>query len=375
MIKLLYISTNGTWSGSEELWARSSRRFAADGFTIASITSYDHEQLRAVPGTKLLLLPPRPSITSLPKRVWRKLAKPKDKVRIFVEQYAPDFVIISQGNNYESLAVMQLLGEMNLPFVTITQLASESFLWAFTNDSLVKVQQAYHRSTRNYFVSEHNLRLTDFMLGGTLLNAEVIYNPSKIEQRVPDITQPPAGVYQVALVGRLDCWHKGYDLFLQVIGRAEWKERPVQFNIYGTGPHSLLMEQQIARLGIQNVRLHGHQADVAAIWAANQLLVMPSRMEGQALALIEAMACARTAVVTDVGGATELIEDNYNGFVAAAATTSSIAEALERAWAGRTDWHQLGQKAAATLAAKYPADAVDYFNANVAKYFRTAEQA
>ncbi|RIY09515.1 glycosyltransferase family 4 protein [Hymenobacter rubripertinctus] len=375
MIKLLYISTNRDWSGSEELWARSSRLFSAQGFAIASITSYAHEQLRAVPGEKLLLLPPSAASTGLPERVWRKIVKPKDKVRQFIEQYAPDFVIVSQGNNYESLEVMQLLGSMSLPFVTVTQLASESFFWAFTNDRLLAIQQAYRSATCNYFVSEHNKRLTDFMLGGTLSNAEVIYNPCKIAQSVPAITQPPSGVYQVALVGRLDCWHKGYDLFLQVIGRPEWKKRPVLFNIYGTGPHSLLMEQQITHLGIQNVRLHGHQADVAAIWAANQLLVMPSRMEGQALALIEAMACARTAVVTDVGGATELIEDNDNGFVAAAATTSSIAEALERAWAGRADWHQLGQKAAATLAAKYPADAVEYFNASVANYFKTAEPA
>ena len=51
------------------------------------------------------------------------------------------------------------------------------------------------------------------------------------------------------------------------------------------------------------------------------------------LALVEAMLCGRTAVVTDVGGNAEWIEDGETGFVAEAATAKSFGAALkERGW-------------------------------------------
>ena len=42
----------------------------------------------------------------------------------------------------------------------------------------------------------------------------------------------------------------------------------------------------------------------------NHLLVLPSRAEGTPIALVEAMICARPAVVTDVGGNVEWLEDD-----------------------------------------------------------------
>jgi glycosyltransferase involved in cell wall biosynthesis len=63
------------------------------------------------------------------------------------------------------------------------------------------------------------------------------------------------------------------------------------------------------------------------------------------LALLEAMFCARPAVVTDVGGNAEWTEDGQTGFVAEAPTAKSFAAALERAWVARAKWHLMGNQA------------------------------
>jgi glycosyltransferase involved in cell wall biosynthesis len=84
-------------------------------------------------------------------------------------------------------------------------------------------------------------------------------------------------------------------------------------------------------------------------------------MEGQSLSLIEAMRFGRAAIVTDVGGTGELVEDGINGFVAAFPDVAYIDDVLERAWNRRGEWEQLGIKARETIEKKHPADAVAFF--------------
>ena len=58
----------------------------------------------------------------------------------------------------------------------------------------------------------------------------------------------------------------------------------------------------------------------------------------------------RPAVVADVGGNTEWIEESEWGFVAEAATKRSFGAALERAWRERANWEALGPHARETAA-------------------------
>jgi hypothetical protein len=50
-----------------------------------------------------------------------------------------------------------------------------------------------------------------------------------------------------------------------------------------------------------------------------------------------------------VGRANELIDDNQNGFLAAAPTVEFVDDALERDWARRDQWQAIGRRAAVAL--------------------------
>jgi glycosyltransferase involved in cell wall biosynthesis len=73
------------------------------------------------------------------------------------------------------------------------------------------------------------------------------------------------------------------------------------------------------------------------------------------------MLCARPAVVTNVAGNPEVIEDGQTGFVAAAPTVGHLDEAMERAWRHRGNWRAMGVEAARQIRRLVPPDPAGEF--------------
>jgi glycosyltransferase involved in cell wall biosynthesis len=359
------------WSGSEELWAGSAKSFIKKGCLIAFASKYSHKQLCEINGRHYIYYRPylKPTIKKVIEKLFKIKFKNRDVIQEIIAQVQPDLVILSQGNNIDLDGVMETCCKVGVPYITITQLVSECHFLNISSTNILHLQQGYLKARRNFFVSERNLQLNNLMLSLELSNAEVVYNPCKVKKEgIPGYPRASA-TYNVGLVGRLECFHKGYDLLLELASKDKWRNRAVHFNIYGEGPHEELIKFNIERLKLNNITLKGHANRVETIWEDNHILLMPSRMEGQALALIEAMYCKRSAIVTNVGGAAELIEDGLNGFVADSATVSALDEALERAWRQKENWKEFGNKASVALKEKYPADAIEYFNEKIQGFF------
>ncbi|MGH9551193.1 MAG: glycosyltransferase family 4 protein [Terriglobales bacterium] len=70
--------------------------------------------------------------------------------------------------------------------------------------------------------------------------------------------------------------------------------------------------------------------DMPAVYAAHDVFVFPSLMEGMPLSLLEAMASGMAAVTTDTCGMSDVVEDGYNGILVKAATVRPLIEAIER---------------------------------------------
>jgi len=166
----------------------------------------------------------------------------------------------------------------------------------------------------------------------------------------------------MACVARLDPAAKGQDLLFQVLAQKQWRERPAEINLYGSGMCERNLQKLAESLQLKNVRFRGHVANVQAIWEENHLLVLPSRFEGLPLALVEAMWCARPAAVTDVGGNAEMCVDGETGFVAAAPAVKLLDQTLERAWNRRHEWKSMGQAACARAEQFIPKDPVGDFS-------------
>lgn len=133
--------------------------------------------------------------------------------------------------------------------------------------------------------------------------------------------------------------------------QPKWRARPVQVSLFGADGGSMRQAEEMIRLHNQHkqVVLRGFSTNVEQLWSEHHALILPSRFEGNALAMIEAMLCGRVPIVTNVGRVAELVDDNRNGFVAPAATVELLDEALERAWQRRNEWQAMGALAATAI--------------------------
>jgi glycosyltransferase involved in cell wall biosynthesis len=231
-------------------------------------------------------------------------------------------------------------------YLVVTQLNSEL---SAANDSNYKlIRKAFECAQKTFFVSKGNLELLETQLAFRLPNAQVIFNPFNMES-VKQIPWVNKDVLNLAYVGRLDFTHKGIDILFKAFASDNWKNRNFILNIYGSG-NIELAKDLVSHLGLKDkVVFHGHVNTIQDIWKENHLLTLASRYEGMPLVLIEAMFCQRTAIVTDVAGHAELIEDGVNGFVVPAAQHKLFALKLEEVWQQKDLLEGLGIKAFQTI--------------------------
>ncbi len=80
-----------------------------------------------------------------------------------------------------------------------------------------------------------------------------------------------------------------------------------------------------------DVTWHGHVDDVSAVWRTADIFVLAAKArEGMPRAMLEAAACARPLVVTDIPGCRHFVRDGVEGFVVPPDNPAELATALTK---------------------------------------------
>jgi glycosyltransferase involved in cell wall biosynthesis len=85
---------------------------------------------------------------------------------------------------------------------------------------------------------------------------------------------------------------------------------------------------------------------------------LPSHAEGLPMAMLEAMAAGKAVVVSDVGGIPEAVQDGDNGLLVAPRDVAALAAALAAVLGDDALRRRLGQRARATIAARFGTEVV-----------------
>ena len=171
----------------------------------------------------------------------------------------------------------------------------------------------------------------------------------------------PAGPITVAFVGRL-VGSKGIRTLLAAHERLGRRGLDIRLLIAGVpdpaNPTSLSRSEVEAWRGRPNVRHLGFVEDIAALWACAHIAVLPSHREGTPLSLLEAAACGRPLIATDVPGCRNIARPGVNALLVPPEHPDALADAIERLAADADLRRKFGQASRVLAAREFSSERV-----------------
>jgi glycosyltransferase involved in cell wall biosynthesis len=143
----------------------------------------------------------------------------------------------------------------------------------------------------------------------------------------------PTGPMTMAYVGRL-LDDKGLRALVSAQALLAARGETIRLLIAGetdpANPASIPAAEIEAWRKRPSIAMLGHVPDIASIWAQAHIAVLPSRREGLPLSLLEAAACGRPIVATDVPGCREIAREGVNALLVPVDDAQALADAVQR---------------------------------------------
>lgn len=135
-----------------------------------------------------------------------------------------------------------------------------------------------------------------------------------------------SGIPTVVTVARF-APQKDHDLLLRAAASLSC---PFHIVFVGDGPTESTVRALARQLGIgDRIQFLGPRLDVPEILAAAHIFALPSKWEGFPLSILEAMRAELPVIASDVGGVSEAVIDETNGFLVRAGDVDSFRDKLQ----------------------------------------------
>jgi len=157
------------------------------------------------------------------------------------------------------------------------------------------------------------------------------------------------GTLLAGVVGRLEP-RKGQEVFLEAAAKIAARMENIRFAVVGApeGEYDRFLKEKCAALGLEGrVVFSGHRKDSQAVFAALDILAVPSFEEAFGLVAAEGMLAGLPVIAASSGGLPEFVEHGRTGLLVPARDSDALAEALARLAQNSTLRRDLGERACA----------------------------
>ena len=200
--------------------------------------------------------------------------------------------------------------------------------------ALVFYRLAY-RPGRNRVIVQNVEDRNYFLSRGVFSEADVhLIRGSGVDIRAfmpaPELQSEPLVVFASRMLKE-----KGVEDFVAAAEELGKREIRARFALVGDAdpgnPHSHTRNELEAWAASGVVEWWGYRSRMCDVFGACQVVCLPTYYgEGVPKALIEAAACARPIVTSDIPGCRDIVRDGYNGFLIKPRDVQGIADAIEK---------------------------------------------
>lgn len=136
---------------------------------------------------------------------------------------------------------------------------------------------------------------------------------------------------------------KNHICLLKAFSLIKDKLKNVKLMIVGDGELRSDLEAYVRANGLnRDVIFLGNRRDTAEIIKTFDLFVLPSFSEGLSITLLEAMACRKPIIATDVGGNREVIGNNEAGILVPSDSVEALVSAMLELFTNKNKATELG---------------------------------
>ena len=168
-------------------------------------------------------------------------------------------------------------------------------------------------------------------LGAIKPEQELFIRGSGVDLSLYPVLPEPKDKLVVMLVARL-LIDKGVYEFVKAAEIIKAQVDNVRMVLVGStdpgNPNSVTMQKIKSWVDADIIEYWGHSSEVATTMSKSNVIVLPSYREGLPKVLIEAAACGRAVVTTDVPGCRDAIEPNETGLLVDVKSASSLASGV-----------------------------------------------
>lgn len=194
------------------------------------------------------------------------------------------------------------------------------FKFAFSRKNQIGI--FFNTDDRDYFI-EH--KFIDYrntcMINGTGVDLQV-YQPSSLPQGMPIVLLPARFVFAKGVVEFVEA--------AQIVNRQNKQARFVLVGkIVKNHPEAIsgnLLKQWKKE---STIEYWGYQKNMKNIYVKSSIVCLPSHYEGLPTTLLEAAACARPIIASDIAGCRRVVKHQINGLLVPAKVTLALAEAIK----------------------------------------------
>jgi glycosyltransferase involved in cell wall biosynthesis len=197
---------------------------------------------------------------------------------------------------------------------------------------------------------------TEFARAGILGGRAAVIRGSGVDTDRFIVSEEPPGPPLVMLPARM-LWDKGVGVFVEAARLVSRRGVTARFVLVGkvdpTNPSGIAESQLRAWTNEGLVEWWGHRDDMPATLAAAHVIVLPSYREGLPKVLLEAAACGRAIVATDVPGCREIVRHEVNGLLVPPNDSPALADAICTLTADPSFRGEAGRRGRAIVSAEF----------------------
>lgn len=249
---------------------------------------------------------------------------------IYIHQKSPITLIHAQDTGYAGLAAVSLHKLLGIPAVISTHgirhKTQESNIRGKFDKILLKTEywiDIFSIKHSSYVIADnHSIR--NYFEQLVPKKIDVIPIPIKLgsfefSEENRNLTRKELGIDSntkvVGYIGRFSP-EKNLTTLLSSFSDAAADMDSTKLLLVGSGPLEPYMREYASKVGIKDkVIFCGVRYDIGRVLASLDIFVLPSYTEGVSTALLEAMACSRAIICSDISSNKELVKHNQQGLL------------------------------------------------------------